>query len=207
MVTHSGGTALARSAVFRRFAAVQLVQIATGMQMDGAAAFLGIPDDWHLSDVHKRKLHPLHRYQHRQEDLVPALEGLGQHISHLRAPIDYRARRCRFADWALDPAAWGVIQAGLPRPHRNRWNIPEHEVEGLLQECASEFIWSQLTGSEMSLAPTSRDLGPDASEPAQASPKGLIRHRLVWPRGFPYYLELRSALTNHAHALATSSDQ
>ncbi|MGW8780230.1 TniQ family protein [Streptomyces sp. NPDC055796] len=207
MVTHSGGTALARSAVFRRFAAVQLVQIATGMQMDGAAEFLGIPDEWHLSDVHKRKLHPLHRYQHRPEDLVPAFEGLGQHISDLRPPVDYRARRRRFADWAMDPAAWGVIQAGLPRPHRNRWTIPEHEVEGLLQECASEFIWSQLTGSEMSLAPTSRDLGPSASEPDQASPKGLIRHRLLWPRGFPYYLELRSALTNHAHTLATSNDE
>ncbi|MFB7115416.1 hypothetical protein [Streptomyces sp. NPDC056190] len=42
--------ALCKAYRFRRFAAVQLVQISTGMTLQEAARFLGIPEHWYRGD-------------------------------------------------------------------------------------------------------------------------------------------------------------
>jgi hypothetical protein len=47
---------LGRSVVFRRFAAVQLVQMATGMLFEKAAYFLGIPESWHQTPERLKRL-------------------------------------------------------------------------------------------------------------------------------------------------------
>ncbi|WP_327372264.1 TniQ family protein [Streptomyces sp. NBC_01217] len=186
---------------FRRFAAVQLVQISNGMTLEEAAAFLGIPDRWHRRDGTSRKLSRYAGHYRRQsrKNLETAFTALARHISGLPDRIDYRARRLQYYDWALDAADWAEIAVGLPRRNRNRHPLYSDD---LLRHSASEFIWTRITGSESCLFP-----GGNAplQDPADESRAVRIRAFLsAPPRHLPFFSAFRQRLISYSTALTAS---
>jgi hypothetical protein len=195
-VQDSSPKAMGRSVTYRRFVAVQLVQIATGFQLEEAARFLGIPDAWHQAPIQQRKLHSRSRYRHRTEDLSVSLESVGRHLAQLESPVNYRARRMRYSDWTLGPEEWAsMTAASLPRQEGH------HGPPALLiHACVSSSIWARLTGSEWRLAPSilihfssisSLDMG---GKQAQA-----VRHRIRHGTS-PYYRGLAELINQVAAA-------
>ncbi|MFB7271000.1 TniQ family protein [Streptomyces sp. NPDC056244] len=129
----------------RRAVAVQLVQAVTGMRMDEAARFLGIPTNW--LGPFPAPLHPLRLiFQKKPYDLGGALEQLAEHIAALPLQVDYRQRRESFQPWNLSTATWNNICRTVPTKRIVR-------SDDQFRECSSAFVWSLLTGSEWKLAP------------------------------------------------------
>jgi hypothetical protein len=204
MVLDSSRRATARSVTFRRFAAVQLVQMATGMQLDEAAQFLGIPDSWHQAPPELRKLHSHSRYRQREEHLPTALETLSQHAAKITNPVNYRARRLQFSDWTLSPEEWTAINTPLHRSSSlNHPPIPEI----MIHACASIMVWTHLTGSERRLAPSILIHYPEAAPLDLESDQAKTIRWLIGPRGRPvgYYHDLREALLQHLATLTTTN--
>jgi hypothetical protein len=186
---------MGRSVTYRRFVAVQLVQIATGFQLEEAARFLGIPDAWHQAPIQQRKLHSRSRYRHRREDLSVSLESVGRHIAQFESPVNYHARRMRYSDWTLSPEDWASMTASLPR-QKGRHVLSEL----LIHACVSDSIWERLTGSEWRLAPSilihfpslsSLDMGGKQAEAG----RHRIRHKTT-----PYYRGLGELINQAAAA-------
>lgn len=151
----------------RRVAAVQLVQIATGMLMPEASAFLGIPVTW--LEGHQAKVSPLtNNVLSRSFDITHAFETLVAHIGRISDPVDYRERRERFHAWRLTKDGWDALVGELPgRP----WLWSE-----MTRRACSAIMWSRLTGSEWRLAP---DAVPSAVKPEGARQRDLLFERRV----------------------------
>ncbi|MFD4628623.1 hypothetical protein ACFVYR_01800 [Streptomyces sp. NPDC058284] len=133
----------------RRAAAVQLVQADTGMRMDEAARFLGIPSHW--IGPFPAPLQPLRLiFRKKPYDMPGALEQLAEHIASLASPINYRKRRETFRSWNLSAASWRRIRRSIPTAN---WIDQSGDRERRLRECSSAFTWALLTGSEWRLAP------------------------------------------------------
>lgn len=64
--------------VFRRFAAVHFVQMATGMLFEKAACFLGIPESWHQTPKQLTRLTPRDSFTRHTEQLPAVNEQLGR---------------------------------------------------------------------------------------------------------------------------------
>ncbi|MCB5906036.1 TniQ family protein [Streptomyces pinistramenti] len=165
----------------RRALAVQLVQAVTGMRMDEAARFLGVPAHWigHFP----APLHPLRLiFQKDPYDLPGALEYLGEHIASLPEPIDHRQRRETFRSWNLTTTAWKRIRRSHPAP---QWSSrPGAEGrENRLRECSSAVIWTYLTGSEWKLAPCFRPAQASAARTFTIPEKALVNELSDPPDG------------------------
>ncbi|MGY4918225.1 TniQ family protein [Streptomyces sp. 900116325] len=157
----------------RRAFTVQLVQAVTGMRMDEAARFLGIPSHW--IGAFPAPLHPLRLiFLKKPYDLPGALEQLGEHIASLSEPIDYRQRRETFRSWNLTTTAWKRIRRSIPT---STWTgrSGAEEREHRLRKCSSVFIWTLLTGSEWRLAPCFQPTHSPADRTFTATERALLK--------------------------------
>ncbi|MFJ5561643.1 hypothetical protein ACIQCD_30540 [Streptomyces sp. NPDC093250] len=186
---------LSPSVHLRRFAAVQLVQIATNVEMEEAARFLGIPDAWHRTGLgtKNRRLRTL-AYQERPEALDAAIARIVNHVSAFQNHSDYCARRQHFADWALSPASWTKIVPLIA------WHGPalQFRIDDVLRETASAFVWALLTGSEWHLAPNAWTQLVD--RPPQWRKQAALLRRITY-RESPRFSTLHNALAEHAELL------
>ncbi|MBK0371504.1 hypothetical protein I3215_01065 [Streptomyces sp. RB110-1] len=190
---------LGRSVVFRRFAAVQLVQMATGIPFEKAAYFLGIPDSWHQAPKQLQRLTPRDGFTHHADQLPAVFEQLAWYAAQLTTPVNYRARRLRFGDWTLSSEDWTTLNASLGRSARTR----PRALDMLNHTCASSMIWTRLTGSEWRLAPSASVHYPD-SDPAafDSDQASKIRWLLSRPdTAHSYYQRLRRLLLRHSNDL------
>ncbi len=187
------------SITLRRFTAVQLVQIANGMDMEEAARYLGIPDTWHRGfGMRSRRLHVLsaHQERSRPDALSAALTRLVRHVSEIQNHTNYHERRRRFADWTLSPATWTTIV----RPVAQLGPAGRFRLGDKLRVTASTYIWACLTGSEWHLAPNEwTNLGGQSRE--WHSHHKLLG-RITNPGSSPRYRALQAALLRHAEGLA-----
>ncbi|MFG2783937.1 TniQ family protein [Streptomyces prunicolor] len=174
---------LPRSLRFRRAAAVQLVQIASGMSITEAAAFLQIPDAW-LNSTHPQ-VAPLTRHVLSSNfNVSVAFETLVAHIARTPDLVDYRERRERFHSWCLSQDRWKTLISALPgRP--STW--PDAK-----RRAYSAVIWAHLTGSEWRLAPDADPL------PLTSEGKRQIRHT-------PMELTLVELKAKWSHSRATQT--
>jgi len=190
---------LGRSVVFRRFAAVQLVQMATGMLFEKAAYFLGIPESWHQTPERLKRLTPRDSLTHHTDQLPAVIEQLGRHAAQLTTPVNHRSRRLRFGDWTLSPGDWTTLNTSLGRSVRTR----PRALDMLNHTCASSMIWTRLTGSEWRLAPSALVHYPD-SHPADFDSEQAtqIRWQLAHPdTARSYYQRLHRLLIQHSNDL------
>ncbi|MFD9575105.1 TniQ family protein [Streptomyces sp. NPDC059982] len=195
--------ALNEGRAFRRFAAVQLVQTASGMTMEEAAAYLGIPSAWHRPEGTPLKLHPPSRYRRRGVDTAKDLARLARHASRHAQGIDYRARRLRFADWTLDTTQWKALEKTVDRRAKTflAQGFSRIVFGEDLREVSSAYVWGLLTGSESCLAP-SLDARGLASGQHLTGQRAELRRRLTYPHcSFRGYILLRDVLTDHARQL------
>jgi hypothetical protein len=185
----------------RRVVAVQLVQAVTGMRMDEAARFLGIPSHW--IGAFPAPLHPLRlTFQKKPYDLPGALEHLGEHIASLSEPIDYRQRRETFGSWNFTTTAWKKIRRSIPTTAwAGRSGAEERELR--LRECSSAFIWALLTGSEWRLAPCFQPPHSPADRTFTISEQVLIKE-LSGLTGSAVRTELAGLLRRTAEEMLTS---
>ncbi|WP_260845013.1 hypothetical protein [Streptomyces sp. SLBN-31] len=205
-VMFTDARSMARSIAFRRYAAVQLVQIASDMLFNDAASFLGLPDQWHRG--HNRSAGLKIRYNShyrfwRREDLATSLTALAQHVSQAQEYIDYRSRRLRFLGWTLSTDAWADLETELRRRHG------DHHVfsysAGLLRDCSSKFIWSRVTGSEWCLAPTRTAPTPRGDEltpPREARVRKLLRSPAP---SISFFQTLKAPLIRYSDSLILTS--
>ncbi|MFL4909479.1 TniQ family protein [Streptomyces sp. MMS24-I2-30] len=185
----------------RRAFAVQLVQAVTGIRMDEAARFLGIPSHW--IGAFPAPLHPLRlTFQKKPYDLPGALEQLGEHIASLSEPVDYRQRRETFRSWNLTTTTWKRILRSIPT---TAWagRPGEEERERRLRECSSAFVWTLLTGSEWRLAPCFHPPHSPADRTFTVSEQMLVRE-LSDPTGSVVRTELARLLRRTAEEMLTS---
>ncbi|MFE7369535.1 TniQ family protein [Streptomyces anulatus] len=199
MVIDSSPRAMRRSITFRRFSAVQLVQIATGMSAEEAARFLGIPDSWHLVPAKERRLHSRHRYERgRKEHLPTAFNKLCAHISETAPRINYRKRRERYEHWTLSPEEWAAINP--PSKSKAHRLVPDH----IFHACASSMIWSILTGSEWRLAPSVLAYYPEVKSLDCESKQAQIVRRVLRQESSAARRNLRTAVLGYADALCAA---
>ncbi|MFJ6083191.1 TniQ family protein [Streptomyces sp. NPDC092369] len=144
---------LPRSLSFRRAAAVQLVQIATGTPMADAATFLQIPETWFTG--HRPQVAPLTAHVLSKDfNVTDAFEAVIAHIGGAEDRIDYRERRRRFLSWRMSQETWETLAQELPgRP--TTWSEKSRRA-------CSAIIWTHLTGSEWRLAPDADPLPRNA---------------------------------------------
>ncbi|MFE1453261.1 TniQ family protein [Streptomyces olivaceoviridis] len=201
MFTGLSVQAMARSIAFRRYAAVQLVQIAADMPFNDAVSFLGLPEHWHRGDSRSKGLkirYNSHYRFWRSEDLATSFTALAQHVSQVQQHTDYRSRRLRFGGWTLGTDAWADIEAELRRRHgyHHVLSYPASFLRG----CSSKFIWSRVTGSEWSLAPTSTELAPGGDEPTSQR-ETRVRRLLRNPTCSIFFRTLKAALIRYSDSL------
>ena len=189
-------TDLSPSVYLRRFAAVQLVQIAANVEWGEAARFLGIPDAWHRASFGSKSHSRLHTFPHRDrpEVLDPAMARIVNHVSALRNHSDYRARRRHFADWTLSPSSWPEF-VDLIAQHGP---APLFRTDDVLRETASVFVWVLLTGSEWNLAPNAWTQLVD--RPPQWKTHSMLLRKITY-RVSPRFSALHNALAAHAELL------
>lgn len=144
LVEASIANPLPRSLRFRRAAAVQLVQIATGTSMADAATFLQIPETWFTGQ--RPQVAPLTALVLSKDfNVADAFETVIAHIGRAPDRIDYRERRRRFLFWRMSRESWETLVQELPgRP--TSWSDTRRRA-------CSAIIWTHLTGSEWRLAP------------------------------------------------------
>ncbi|WP_424886720.1 TniQ family protein [Streptomyces sp. XH2] len=184
-----------RQAVLRRrAAAVRLVQIASGMPWQDAARYLGIPDSWrHGLPAHQRL--PSHPGPDTNQ-----ITHLATTLDTRSRPTDHHLRRQHLAHWTLPTDHWHTL-----------WNEAAHTSRSRLpaslqrtHQIASEFVWTLVTGSEHSIAP---------SLPGHTAGSRTTRH--LWipltqtlpdQRPHRFYNALRQLLNDYAHQLAAETD-
>ncbi|MFI5867568.1 TniQ family protein [Streptomyces sp. NPDC051546] len=128
----------------RRVMPVHLVQAISDMNFLEAAAFLGIPTSWTTES--RLRIKPLDPHRDlKKRDLPATLRLLAQHVLG-QEKVDYRARRMQFSRWSIDDRTWNELCRHRP-PGRGR------KPNQYTRECASAFVWSNITGSEFALAP------------------------------------------------------
>ncbi|MGK5543315.1 TniQ family protein [Streptomyces sp. URMC 127] len=179
-------------ALHHRAAAVRLIQMASGMTLEDAARYLGIPDTWYTDPHHLRLPTNPFFYDEQTTQLAGTLHLLG-HTS------DYHRRRQHLASWTLPDADWDTIwQQAIITGQYGRPKAVRH-----LHQVASEFVWTRITGSERSLAP---------ALPGLTSGCRTTRHMwlpLTCPtptqRLHGFYRALRELLKRYAHHLAVEA--
>ncbi|MEU1596879.1 TniQ family protein [Streptomyces sp. NPDC005708] len=183
---------LPRSLRLRRVAAVQLVQIATGMSMPDASAFLHLPDTWLRGRA--PQVPPLPRYVFAGNfNVTRAFEALVAYIGRTSDPVDYRERRERFRSWRLTQDTWDTLTSELP-------GRPSVWCENTRRAC-SAVIWAHLTGSEWRLSPDAGPL-PLTSDGKRTSKFTLIELSLTkMRRASQQSGSVWEVLTNYAESL------
>ncbi|MGW0294156.1 TniQ family protein [Streptomyces tuirus] len=181
----------------RRGLAAHLVQAATGMSLQEAGAYLGIPPDWMDNWGRFRPLEE--RLHGRRADLPTLFQRFTDHVAD-QPPLDYHARRKRFADWALPVSDMQKIIDGYPG--KRRTIAAGSQKASRIRTGFSALIWSRLTGSEWRLAP---DLQPLPTQGVAVIDEAVISS-LLHQRPDPFYAYLHDLLPDYARAILGGED-
>ncbi|MCG7526923.1 TniQ family protein [Streptomyces sp. OfavH-34-F] len=183
----------------RRALAAHLVQAATGMSLKEAGAYLGIPSAW--MDAWGR-FRPLEERLHgRRVDLPTLFQRLADHVAD-QPPLDYHARRKRFANWTLSDSAMQKIVDKYPS--RRRFIVGGSHKASRIGTGFSALVWSRLTGSEWRLAPDLQPLPRGGVDVVDASIICSLQGRD--PTHQPFYKYLHDLLPDYASAILGGED-
>lgn len=190
--------------LFRRIAAIQLVQAANDSTATDAARFLGFPLSQRKPSTLNLTAQPdqTWRQAHITERLPEAFEALARHIANRSPSVNYYERRQTLTFWHLSRDDWENITGQLPPPHQLhlRYGPEVH------RQCASAYVWALATNGEWRYAPVFR---------SPLSPAGLkidrttAQHQflnLIHTRRDHYCTALRTHLTAHAQNLKVLAD-
>ncbi|WP_157867720.1 hypothetical protein [Streptomyces prasinus] len=166
--------------------AAHLVQAATGMSLQEAGAYLGLPAEWLDSWGRFRPLEE--RLHGRRADLPALFQRLTDHIAD-QPPLDYHARRRRFANWTLPVSEMQKIIETYPG--RRRTIAAGSQRASRIRTGFSALIWSRLTGSEWRLAP---DLQPLPIQGVAVVDEAVISSLLHQRPDHPFYAYLHNLL-------------
>ncbi|MEI7033599.1 TniQ family protein [Streptomyces pratensis] len=187
-------------AALRRGLAAHLVQTGTGMSLQEAATYLGIPPSW-MADW--SRFRPLEERIHGQDaDLGKVLDHLADHVRS-QPVIDFHARRQCFAHWTLPEPEMQKIEANYTGQRRPR--LARSQSAQRLQACFSALAWSQLTGSEWRLSPSLLPPMTPAAEPSAIDTTVISMLRGSQAQR-DYYSYLRTAMANHCSNILTDID-
>ncbi|MYT19820.1 hypothetical protein GTW69_05870 [Streptomyces sp. SID7760] len=187
---HTSGRSPGKTAI-RRGLAAHLVQAVTGMSLNDAGTYLGIPPAWMAAWGRFRPLEE--RLHGRRADLSMLFQRLTDHVAD-QPTVDYAARRKRFANWTLPEADLQRIIENYPS--RRRLIAGGSQRGARIRVGFSALVWSRLTGSEWRLAP---DLQPLPVEGVAMVDAGVI-HQLQGrsPDHQPFYAYLHNLLPDYA---------
>ncbi|WP_129260263.1 hypothetical protein [Streptomyces sp. M3] len=195
---HTSGRSPGKTAI-RRSLAAHLVQAVTGMSLDDAGTYLGIPPAWMAA---WGRFRPLEERLHGcRADLSVLFQRLTDHVAD-QPVVDYAARRKRFANWTLPESDLKRIVENYPS--RRRLLARGSQRGARMRIGFSALVWSQLTGSEWRLAP---DLQPLPVEGVAMVDAGVI-HQLQGrnPDHQPFYAYLRDLLPDYASTILEGKD-
>jgi hypothetical protein len=120
--------------------------------------------------------------------------------SHL---VDYQRRREALSDWALEIDTWhGVIAQLLPTAGPNQPELGDRK-----RQCASEYVWVQVTQGEHIFAP--RPIQAQQSLDVQRAwelRRNTIWHHFQTSKPLQHYADLKRLLDEHAATLARHID-
>ncbi|MFG2716625.1 TniQ family protein [Streptomyces goshikiensis] len=191
--------AMVHSIGFRRFSALQLVQLASGMDAHQAADYLAVP--WDRAEQ-VRRMSAGSRFQHAPDVLPQAFTELADRISSNSILIDYRERREQFAGWSITVGEWSEIASCLDAlGPRTRFQLGER-----MHDAASTFLWSRLTGSEWRLAPSVRGRRPGARDRLTGTGNSVILNIAQPPPRSIRFAELNRILTSREDDLLNQND-
>ncbi|WP_432154990.1 TniQ family protein [Streptomyces tricolor] len=182
----------------RRGLAAHLVQAATGMSLTEAGAYLGIPPAWMNSWGRFRPLEE--RLHGRRADLPTLFQRFTDHVAD-QPPVDYHARRKRFANWTLPTSEMKKIVENYPG--RRRIIAAGSEKASRIRTGFAALIWSRLTGSEWRLAP---DLQPLPAEGVAVVDAAVICSLQGQYADHPFYTYLHNLLPDYVSTILGETD-